>query len=239
VNHPREPAGFGLDEDLFDFAGVAREPEATEEENFEEIFSSFRDTPPAEELLSLPSALATSAHGAPAAAPASRLAKIPAALPAPAHHAAELEPPHELVPAPRARLTKSVVAIALAVTTLNSGLAVVLLRSRAPSPAPPPEHVAPPEHENEAHAAPPSVPEASPLPDPETRAVVHSHPALDEARAEITRGEYAAARKRVYGLLAIIDRLDDPRRAELEADCQFLIAQSLHLEALARMGGSE
>ena len=45
-------------------------------------------------------------------------------------------------------------------------------------------------------------------------------------------------RIRGNGLLAIIDLLEEPRRGALEGDCQFLIAQSLHLEALARMGES-
>ncbi|MSR63044.1 MAG: hypothetical protein EXS08_11430 [Planctomycetes bacterium] len=225
--HPKKPAELDLDEDLFDFAGVAHEPEVAGEENLEEIFASFRDTPPPEELLSVPVA----AGSAPA-----RSGEPSAARPAQAQ-AAAARAPNELMLAPRSRLTKGVVVVALAVTALNSVLAVVLLRGRAPSPAP--EHAAPDAGENAAHAAPPSAPVASVLPDPETRATLHSHPALDEARAEISRGEFAAARKRVYGLLSIIDRLDDPRRAELEADCQFLIAQALHLEALARMGGAE
>jgi hypothetical protein len=247
VNHPQAQAQFDPDEDLFDFAGVAREPEPAEaEENLEEIFASFRDAAPQEELLTLPVA-----H-APNAAPPPSAGRAPAASPPATSHAATSHAASartggapantraaELVPAARGRLSKGVVAIALAVTALNSVLAVVMLRSHTVSPERASELAAPEAHENAALAAPPGPPTARPLPDPEAHTGTQSHPALDAAREEITRGEYAAARKRVYGLLAIIDRLDDPRRAELEADCQFLIAQSLHLEALSRMGGSQ
>jgi hypothetical protein len=148
------------------------------------------------------------------------------------------EPVRELAPrAPTPRFSKSLVAIALAVTVLNSALAVTLVRRPSPThttAAP----AAPAASPSAAHAA---APEDAPpsLPDPERVGELHAHPVLDEARAQISRGEYASARQKIYGLLAIIDRLEDPRRSALEADCQFLIAQSLHLEALQRMGDSQ
>jgi len=252
VSHAQETPDFDLDEDLFDFAGVVRESEAADpEEDLEEIFASFRDAAPQEELVSVPTAPASSPKAAAppptrapsAAAPAPvREAHEPApsrVAPAKAH-AAPREPVQELTPAPRApRFTKGVVAIALAVTVLNSVLALVVLRSGARDGA---AHVgtdaAAAEHDA-ARPAPLSEPRTARLPDPETLDTLHAHPALDEARSEIARGEYSAARQRVYGLLAIIDRLDEPRRGALEADCRFLIAQALHLEALARMGAHE
>jgi len=125
------------------------------------------------------------------------------------------------------------------VTVLNSALALAVVRGKASGGdqgAVSEQHA--PKPADGAHAAPPHAIEPN-LPDPDAVDALHSHPALDEARAQISRGEYGAARQRVYALLAIIDRLEDPRRSALEADCQFLIAQSLHLEALARMGGTE
>jgi hypothetical protein len=197
-----------------------------------------------------PSAAAPVARRAPAP-PAAKprpegTSRVASAPPGAAPVARALEPARELAPAPRqSRLSKGVVAIALSVTLLNSALALVALRGRAPgreepvaASRAPGEHVAREHAAGDAFAAPPRQDSAS-LPDPEAVDPAHAHPALDDARAQISRGEYSAARQRTYGLLAIIDRLEEPRRSALEADCQFLIAQSLHLEALARMGATE
>jgi len=248
VTHVGDKTDADLDEDLFDFAAVAREAEAIEpEEDLEEIFASFRDGEPAEDLLAVPPAPAAPAPAsqhatrvAPSSAPEPKSPPrpVPAAKLAPEARASE--PVHALVPAARpSHLSKGVVAIALSVTALNSVLAVVVLRGRtAEGELPRTEtHAEAERHAPLALAAPPHRTGTS-LPDPEAVDPAHAHPALDEARAEIARGEYASARQRVYRLLAIIDRLEDPRRGALEADCQFLIAQSLHLEALARMGGT-
>jgi hypothetical protein len=61
------------------------------------------------------------------------------------------------------------------------------------------------------------------------------HPTFDRARTEITMGQYSDARRRLYALLSIIDRLDEEQRAKVEARAQFLLAEALHLEALERM----
>lgn len=224
MSDERQP-DFDLDEDLFDFGGVVQESDASEpEEGLEEIFASFRDAAPAEDLLDVPAA--PSAPREPR-----KVSPAPAPAPSPA-------PASAPTPAPAARSTrfaKGAVAIALSVTVLNSVLAVVMLRGRPQGhdvnavTSAREEESGVPEPEEEAHE----------LPDPESVVETHDHPTLDAAREEITHGEYAAARQRVYGLLAIIDRLEDPRRGTLEAECQFLIAQSLHLEALGRMGGPE
>ncbi len=248
-----------LDEDLFDFAAVARDSGAAEsEEDLEEIFASFRDEAPAEELLAVPTAPATSpvtSALAPEAAPQRAVhapqeaPKSPArpavALPRTASEPRTSEPVHELAPAARpSRFSKGAVAIALAVTVLNSALALVMLRGRGSDSdlRLPDSHAGDPvepEHRERGTLAAAPHEAGTSLPDPEAVDPAHDHPALDDARAQISRGEYAAARQRVYALLAIIDRLADPRRSALEADCQFLVAQSLHLEALARMGGTE
>jgi len=242
---------FDLDEDLFDFGGVAPERESTpSDENLDEIFASFREEE--RKLQAAPVARATeperadeqSPRPAPAkaAAPAHEEAPAPrpprpAAQPASAPRAPE--PEHTLAPVPRAaRFSRGAVAIALAVTLLNSVLAVVMLRGRAPSHdvrATGDERA--PSTLDSAPARPAAHVEA--LPDPESVPATHDHPALDEARTALARGDFAVARQRVYSLLAIVDRLEDPRKSELEAECQYLIAQALHLEALARMGEHE
>lgn len=250
VTHAGDQADFDLDEDLFDFAGVAREVDASEpQEDVDELLDSFRAVPPAEDLLAVPTALAAAPAPLPAPAPAyapaaapSRAAEPSAGPPAAAARTAAAPRVHEPARAARPSLSKSILAIALSVTLLNAVLAVVVVRGRSSTGGVHlPESVRRAESEREERgtlAAPPHVAKA-PLPDPEAVDPAHAHPALDEARSEISRGEYASARQRVYGLLAIIDRLEDPRRGALEADCQFLIAQSLHLEALARMGGAQ
>lgn len=61
------------------------------------------------------------------------------------------------------------------------------------------------------------------------------HPTFDRARAEISKGQYGEARRRLYALLSIIDRLDPDQRAKVEARAQYLLAEALHLEALERL----
>lgn len=271
-----QPSGadFDLDEDLFDFARVAREPElSTSDDDLDRVFASLHDSIVEEELLlgfasaptapaapaeaqpalhapleppsnrdddRLPASLAPRAPSAPRREPA-RQASVPAdetaddaAAPAFAADSVLPEPP-PLVPArPRAPTsTRTLVVVALAVTALNSAVAVTLLRGRADG-AGHAEDGAARAAAPEPHAPPsePALPDLAP-------ATATTHPALETARTEIARGDYAAARQRVYGLLAIIDRLEEPRRSTLEADCQYLVAQTLHLEALARMGGGE
>jgi hypothetical protein len=59
---------------------------------------------------------------------------------------------------------------------------------------------------------------------------------LQIARERIQRGEHARARRMLYGLLAVIDRLEQPARGEVEAQASFLVADSLRLEADALTG---
>jgi len=237
-----QPRDIDLDEDLFDFGGAGQESEpVVSDENLEEIFASFRDEVAKEELL--PAASAPAARPAPAP-------RVEAETPRPVEPARAPRAETQLhaapplagalpVPAPRAaRFSRGLVAIALAVTVLNSGLAVVMLRGDAR------RHDVRATGDEQASVPREPAPERrasadGSLPDPESVPGSHDHPTLDEARAELARGDHAAARRRVYGLLAIVDRLEEPRKSELEAECQYLVAQSLHLEALARMGAHE
>lgn len=266
MSRAQESPDFNLDEDLFDFAGVMREaPPEVGEEDLDEILASFQDPRAEEELLSVPKAVGSAPAPKPtppqrdtvphqSVVPAPTAGTLTPAAPAPAPRAKPVVRAAATKPAPEthverraqaapARFTKSVVVIAAAVTLLNSALALVVLRARSSPHDVRADGAAQTAHRSEPtrtdghdqHDEAASTPQ---LPEPERVVPVHDHPALDEARRQISLGEYAAARQRVYGLLAIIDRLEDPRRGALEADCQYLIAQSLHLEALARMGGT-
>ena len=64
-----------------------------------------------------------------------------------------------------------------------------------------------------------------------------AHPTLERAVEEIARGDFESARKRIYALLSVIDRVEDAARHEIEANAQFLLAQAAHLQALESMGG--
>ena len=228
-----EPEGVDhdLDEDLFDFASVARSSDTTaeregDEEDLDQVLASIRDTQAEHEAAR---AAAAPQPRAPARAPAApyleprRLREIAPALPSSAARAPEgsaaLREPAVPV-APRRRRVSSLVAVALAVTLLNSALAVVVLR---PFPA----------GANERHAATlvpaPVEPRAVP---PGTPA--EAHPSLDEAWAAVARGEYALARQRAYSLLALVDGIEGAERDQIEDDCRYLIAQALYLDALSR-----
>lgn len=243
MSSPHEPprpaaAPVDLDEDLFGFDQVAAASPPTEsegEEDLERIFDELRQdavddlfgaAPPAP---ASPGASERTGTVEPAHAPRPALAE-----PAPGASVAGAAPS---VPAPAPaiarRAPRGLVAICAAVTVLNAAVALVALRGRPTPPVPPPAAEDP-----QLARAQPAQPAPEPFrAGPEALDPAHAHPTLDEAREELARGEYSSARRRVYGLLAVVDRLEDPRRAALEADCQFLIAQSLHLEALERMGG--
>lgn len=53
---------------------------------------------------------------------------------------------------------------------------------------------------------------------------------LEIARERIARGEHARARRMLFSLLAVIDRIEPPARSEVEARAGFLIADSYRLE---------
>jgi len=224
-----------LDEDLFAFdqvaaAGPPAEPEG--EEDLERIFAELREDA-GDDLFGV----APPAAAAPLVPPVVTHKVEPslAPLPAPGAPAPAVVVPAEPAHATRPvrRTPKGLIVICVAVTVMNAGVALVALRGRAASPAP--SHAP---SEAEVARVEPSLPAPEPFrPGPETLDPAHAHPTLDQAREELARGEYSAARRRVYGLLGLVDRLEEPRRGALEVDCQFLIAQSLHLEALEHLGG--
>lgn len=62
----------------------------------------------------------------------------------------------------------------------------------------------------------------------------HERIALETAEREIQAGEYAAARQRLWRLLAVIDRSDAADRADLEARASFRLADTYCVQARAR-----
>lgn len=54
---------------------------------------------------------------------------------------------------------------------------------------------------------------------------------LELAQERIARGEFARARRTLNGLLAVIDRVEDPARKDVEARASVLIAESYSAEA--------
>ncbi len=57
---------------------------------------------------------------------------------------------------------------------------------------------------------------------------------LSLAAQEVKDGEFVAARKRLYRLLALADRIDASLRDDVEARARFLIAQSYEAQAAAK-----
>ena len=64
-----------------------------------------------------------------------------------------------------------------------------------------------------------------------------------EAQRAIERGEFQVAREMLYGLLSIIDRVDDRARYDVEARAAFLIGDAFRFEAdalaLAAVGADD
>jgi hypothetical protein len=227
-----------LDEDLFDFASVVRgsdtlAPERdplTAGEDLGEVLSSIRDTQAGEEAARAASTPAPRRQARPSAPAQVRgesaspsTSTLPRARIAPELRAAPCAPAPTLPARPRRSV--SLALIAVAVTLLNSALALVVVRSQSPADAGPPRFALSerPLDRKDAERGPETL-----------RTPARAHPALDEAWAEVARGEYAAARQRAYSLLALVDGLESPERGTIEADCRYLIAQALFLDALER-----
>jgi hypothetical protein len=183
------------------------------------------------------------AKQAEARAPAPEKTPAPEVQKAPRERAAELNPedggtpPAAEAPVRRRSLVGSSVLLAfLAMTLLNGLIAVVTLRSASGlkgemKSASAEMTEAALELRTRADPAPPvelahrESPLAAPLADDDA--------VFEQAQADIEEGSCAAARKRIYALLAVIDRTPEPRRTDLEARSAFLLADSYRAEALA------
>jgi hypothetical protein len=62
---------------------------------------------------------------------------------------------------------------------------------------------------------------------------------LELAKERIDRGEFGRARRALHGLLAVVDRIEDPARQDVEARASALIAQSYGAEALVAQARAE
>ena len=62
---------------------------------------------------------------------------------------------------------------------------------------------------------------------------------LDEASRAMERGEFQLAREMLFGLLAVIDRVEDSSRYDVEARAAYMIGDTYRLEADAMQAGQE
>jgi hypothetical protein len=236
------PVDFDLDEDLFDFEEVTSEKNAAEEEaDLDEILASFQDPDleagqPAPRSAPTPPPAPQSARAAPLApiVRPSDVARVPVHAPNSDRHEGGSAPASPVAVPVAAALPRSFFWLFLAVLCTNALLAVVSLKSTN-------------EVQNRVEEVGDRVREAA----DEVRSSVQSnaqariaaqtpitapspedHPAFEQAVQEIERGAFAAARQRLYALLAIVDRLDPQVRESVEARANFLLARALHLQAL-------
>ncbi len=226
----KEPA-FDPDEDLFNFGDrtLVSSEESDEATDLDEIFTAFQEQEESAQAANLGEAKTLAKAIAPQRDPP---AETPAAV---SSTVARVErstwQASDPTPAPvptrvSPLFNRTMMATLFAVVLVNGLLALITLRTaaslQASMQAPGHSEVAAAKEPNEESAA------ATPLvsPDPE------QHPVFERAREEIERGEYAAARRRLYALLAVVDRLEETSRTAVEARAAFLLAQAFHLEAV-------
>ena len=58
---------------------------------------------------------------------------------------------------------------------------------------------------------------------------------FDLVRQDIERRDFGAARRKLYSILAVLDRFDETQRADVEARARYLIGDTLAMEASASM----
>jgi hypothetical protein len=63
--------------------------------------------------------------------------------------------------------------------------------------------------------------------------------ALDDAERTLDAGEFVAARRELYGLLTVLDRVELSERPDVEARAGFLIAESYRLQARSTAAAAE
>jgi hypothetical protein len=228
---PTEQVGFDLDEDLFNFDEVASPEEAADS---------------SEELIAALESESISRH-----------ARVEDSAPAAATVAARSPEPSDLARAPSATgvpvatvsagaaaagdrgaspwLSRVSLVLLASVTALNALVAVVVMRNTSEVREGLEEVGSSMEstvrrlEDQVLEAARAEVSAVEPLPTSDAA----RHPALELAVEEITAGDFARARQRIYSLLAIVDRLAPADRDAIESRASFLLARSYHLEALS------
>ncbi len=242
----------------FDDEGVSAMEGASDDEliGVEDVAATPASAPPPPPVASAPSA----ASPPPAAPAAAAQAHAPAALPTPAvapgfapaqpqgHAPAQVAPAHAPAPAvyyaqqpgaPAAAssgLSRGMLLLIATVTTMNALVAFFVLRSAGDMRTEIKDEIGQfaktaGEIKQEAYLQSASLQHAI---TPVSAPVASNHPTFDLVRDDIAKGQYAVARQRIYSLLSIVDRLDPDERQKVESRANYLLAQSIHLEALTR-----
>jgi hypothetical protein len=247
-------ADIDLDEDLFDFPQVMLEPAVEEDEaDLDEVFATIEEDnddldfePPtsspaaeptiAETVIPLDSAdpgtpaataepvAAASVSAAPTTAPGGI-----AAAPAPGSNA-------PMMVMQGGGVSKSILWIFLAITSVNLLLAIIFfsstsgmrddVREMSDKIGAAANTLAEGTYEARTENLQLTTPIVSPSPE--------NHPAFSTALEEIGRGEFTSARRRLYALLSVVDRIDPADRAKVESRANYLIAHAWQLEVVTR-----
>ena len=247
--------GVDLDEDLFNFdeiSGGTSPVEDDDDADLDEIFATFQAGDEDEVIGRETPALADSGGGA-APAPATSSAPAPVAASVAASVAAPVAGapaaglpagvPVQFMPGPTTvsvGMPRSMLWLFVAVTSVNAVLAIVTMNivgSMSNNVQSMSANVASSvdEFANQAynqlsdHDA-----DLNPIAAPD----LVNHEAFTTALAEIEAGEFADARRRLYALLAVVDRMDPVVRAKIEARANYLIAHAFQREATQRLGAN-
>lgn len=252
---------FDLDEDLFGFDAVMPSEDLSEDDiDLDEIFAAFQDVEADAQELSEEEKEADESSDAPEATGAPAIAESPEAEASAEAPATAKEPASDALPIPepgdaktnplslpqaptvvQAGMGRAFLVGLLAMVALNLAIAFYTFKSAGSMR----EELARTGRqmsdtatriqdgvENQTKTVQetylPIVP-----PDP------RNHPGLAAALADIEAGRFADARQRLYALIAVIDRMDPEEREEIEARATYLLARSVHAEALERRAAEE
>jgi hypothetical protein len=248
----KDRAAIDPDEDLFHFAEVmpAEAPSAEGEVDLDEIFAAFeeeernelkaKDAPapvatPPPVAAPAPSKKAPEKRPDPPSAPPAASVKQPALA---ASQPAAAEPVKEVAAAPPRGVRwvgASALLILLAMTALNVSIALVTLHSAAgmkgelkdasDEMSDAAEQIRA-KVEEQAEVVKQEFAPVAPLPAEEGAT-------FERAEADLEVGNFAQGRRRVYSLLAVVDRLPESKRGDIEARASFFLARSYYAEALA------
>ncbi|MEW6073138.1 MAG: hypothetical protein AB1726_11190 [Planctomycetota bacterium] len=234
-----------LDEDLFAFdeVGGSGAASAEDEANLDELFATFH-VDEAEEPGSAPQAEAEEPPPPPASgetSPPGReapAAAAPAAPPGPAGRRAPVSAPPVAAAAVSGGVPRSMIAIFVALTSINALLAIVVLAVAGSMSSGVHEMTTGVKStvDEFANRAMTELGTHRESVTPVTPTDPANHEAFDAALAEIATGRHAEARRILYALLAVVDRMDPVAREKIEARANYMIAHAYQMEAHDRLG---
>jgi hypothetical protein len=217
-----DPKGIDLDEDIFGFDKVDEEETGGDDFDLDEIIASFRDEEDAAQPVPTMADDDEVIGSEPAPPPAPPVQQLP-----------EAGPVRTIVAS--GSFAKPLIIGFVALTIMNAAFVTLALKSsgsvreelqdvnesveRALAEA------TETRQQRDETGAPPAV-----LSDVDV-----FEPELADAKADLDAGHTAAARRRVYSMLARIDKLPPERREVNEAQARFLIAETYHAEALLEL----